>query len=96
MRKMRNFFKVDSNVRLLVVFAVFSIAGSLSIVVANIIFNNLLKLEDHDFMYWCLRIIIIVPIYQVLLVATGTICGEFRYFWEIEKRILRRLGLKLK
>ena len=58
--------------------------------------NNLLKLEDHDFMYWCLRIIIIVPIYQVLLVATGTICGEFRYFWEIEKRILRRLGLKLK
>ncbi len=96
MKKLRDFFKVDSNIRLLIVFVVFSVAGSLSLVVADNIFSHLLEFEDHGFLYWFFRIIIIVPIYQVLLIVTGTIFGEFRYFWEIEKRILKRFGFKLK
>ena len=96
MKKLRDFFKVDSNIRLLIVFIVFSVAGSLSLVVADNIFNHLLEFKDHDSLYWFFRIIILFPIYQVLLIVTGTIFGEFRYFWEIEKRILKRLGFKLK
>ena len=96
MKKLRDFFKVDSNIRLLKVFTVFSVAGSLSLVVADNIFSHLLEFEDHDSLYWFCRIIILFPIYQVLLIVTGTIFGEFRYFWEIEKRILKRLGFKLK
>ena len=96
MKKLRDFFKVDSNIRLLIVFIVFSAAGSLSLVVADNIFSYLLEFEDHDSLYWFFRIIILFPIYQVLLIVTGTIFGEFRYFWEIEKRILKRLGFKLK
>ena len=96
MKKLRDFFKVDSNIRLLIVFIVFSAAGSLSLVVASNIFNHLLEFKDHDSLYWFFRIIILFPIYQVLLIVTGTIFGEFRYFWEIEKRILKRLGFKLK
>ncbi|MEC7835290.1 MAG: DUF6787 family protein [Pseudomonadota bacterium] len=96
MKKLRDFFKVDSNIRLLIVFIVFSAAGSLSLVVADNIFNHLLEFKDHDSLYWFFRIIILFPIYQVLLIVTGTIFGEFRYFWEIEKRILKRLGFKLK
>ncbi|PPR38914.1 MAG: hypothetical protein CFH29_00482 [Alphaproteobacteria bacterium MarineAlpha7_Bin1] len=96
MKKLRDFFKVDSNIRLLIVFIVFSVAGSLSLVVADNIFSYLLEFEDHDSLYWFFRIIILFPIYQVLLIVTGTIFGEFRYFWEIEKRILKRLGFKLK
>ena len=96
MKKLRDFFKVDSNIRLLIVFIVFSVAGSLSLVVADNIFSYLLEFEDHDSLYWFFRIIILFPIYQVLLIVTGTIFGEFRYFWEIEKRILKRVGFKLK
>ena len=96
MKKLRDFFKVDSNIRLLIVFIVFSVAGSLSLVVADNIFSHLLEFEDHDSLYWFFRIIILFPIYQVLLIVTGTIFGEFRYFWEIEKRILKRLGFRLK
>ena len=96
MKKLRDFFKVDSNIRVLIVFIVFSVAGSLSLVVADNIFSYLLEFEDHDSLYWFFRIIILFPIYQVLLIVTGTIFGEFRYFWEIEKRILKRLGFKLK
>ncbi|MCH2677735.1 MAG: diacylglyceryl transferase [Alphaproteobacteria bacterium] len=96
MKKLRDFFKVDSNIRLLIVFIVFSVAGSLSLVVADNIFSYLLEFEDHDSLYWFFRIIILFPIYQVLLIVTGTIFGEFRYFWEIEKRILKRLGFRLK
>ena len=95
MKKLRDFFKVDSNIRLLIVFIVFSVAGSLSLVVADNIFSYLLEFEDHDSFYWFFRIIILFPIYQVLLIVTGTILGEFRYFWEIEKRILKRLGFRL-
>tara|TARA_B100001750_G_scaffold181852_1_gene150475 strand:+ start:1579 stop:1875 length:297 start_codon:yes stop_codon:yes gene_type:complete len=94
MKKIRRFFKVESNARLFLIFVIFSITGSLSVVVADILFSKWFNFTDHNFIYWCLRIIAIFPIYQILLIFVGAIFGEFKYFWEIEKRILRRFGVK--
>ena len=48
---------------------------------------------EKNFFYWSIRILIIFPLYQILLIIVGTIFGEFKYFWEMEKKILRRFGL---
>ena len=47
-----------------------------------------------DFFYWVLRIMLLIPVYQVLLIVIGSIFGEFKYFWRIEKKMLGRFGIK--
>ena len=37
-----------------------------------------------------LRLLIIFPIYQIILLAVGAIFGEFQYFWDFEKRFWKR------
>ncbi|HNK85686.1 MAG TPA: diacylglyceryl transferase, partial [Flavobacteriales bacterium] len=35
--------------------------------------------------------VLILPVYNVLLLVYGAILGQFRFFWEFEKRFLRRI-----
>ena len=96
MNKIRNLFKVETNFQLLKVNIVFAATGTASIYVAGIVINvlglNLYILGD--FFYWVLRIMLLIPVYQVLLIVIGSIFGEFKYFWRIEKKMLSRLGIK--
>lgn len=36
--------------------------------------------------------VLILPFYNVLLLAYGALFGQFRFFWEFEKRLFRRLS----
>ena len=38
--------------------------------------------------------VLILPFYNVLLLAYGALFGQFRFFWEFEKRFFRRFGGK--
>ena len=92
--KLINLFKVKSLKQLVIVFLVFSITGSLSVVLGEPIINFFFKDGfENNFFFWIVRIIIIFPLYQILLIIIGTIFGEFRYFWRIEKKILMRLKI---
>ena len=75
---------------------VFAVTGTISVYFAGVIIN-FLGLNPYiigDFFYWVLRIMLLVPVYQVLLIIIGSIFGEFKYFWRIEKKMLSRLGIK--
>ena len=92
--KLINLFKVKSLKQLVIVFLVFSITGSLSVVLGEPIINFFFEDSfENNFYFWIVRIIIILPLYQILLIIIGTIFGEFRYFWRIEKKILMRLKI---
>ena len=92
--KLINLFKVKSLKQLVIVFLVFSITGSLSVVLGEPIINFFFEDGfENNFFFWIVRIIIIFPLYQILLIIIGTIFGEFRYFWRIEKKILMRLKI---
>ena len=92
--KLINLFKVESLKQLVIVFLVFAITGSLSVVLGKPIIDFFFEdgLENNLF-YWIIRVIIIFPLYQILLIIIGTIFGEFKYFWRIEKKILIRLKI---
>ena len=92
--KLINLFKVKSLKQLIIVFLVFSITGSLSVVLGEPIINFFFEDGfENNLYFWIIRIIIIFPLYQILLIIIGTIFGEFRYFWRIEKKILMRLKI---
>ena len=65
----------------------FGISGSLSVLVSGP-FLNLLGIEEFDnsTLKLIIRILIIFPLYQVILIFIGTIFGQFKYFWHFEKR----------
>jgi len=93
MERIRSFFKVESNYQLFIVNLVFAITGTSSLFVADFILNILLiTKENYDgFYYWITRIILILPIYQILLIIIGIIFGQFSYFWKMEKKTLNKL-----
>ena len=96
MQKIRNFFKVESNFQLLIVNVVFAVTGTISVILAGFVLN-LIGLDTNALnssLYWTLRILILMPIYQILLIIVGAAFGEFSYFWRIEKKMLNRLGIK--
>jgi len=92
--KLLKIFRVENISQLTIVFIVFGITGSLSVVVGKyfLIFIFGEDLVNND-LYWLLRLILIFPVYQILLIIVGTLFGQFKYFWEIEKKILIKMGL---
>ena len=92
--KLIKIFKVKDFNQLIIIFIVFGITGSLSVVLGKYFLINIFgeSFLNNDY-YWLLRLILIFPIYQVLLIIVGALFGQFRYFWEIEKKILIRMKL---
>jgi hypothetical protein len=79
---------------LFVIFLVFGITGSLSVYLGKYILIGIFSEQfiENDF-FWIIRLLMIFPLYQFLLIIIGSIFGEFKYFWEIEKKILLRLKI---
>jgi len=78
------------------VFMVFAITGSSSLFVGRPIIKliGVTKENLNPVVYWVLFIIIGLIFYQILLVTFGFLFGQFKFFWEFEKKMLRRFGLK--
>jgi hypothetical protein len=78
------------------VFIVFAITGSSSLFVGRPVIKllGITKENLNPLLYWVLFIIIGLVFYQILLVTFGWLFGQFRFFWEFEKKMLRRFGLK--
>ena len=93
-QKLLKLFKVENYFRLLIIFTVFGITGSLSVVLGKYVLINIFSsnIQNNEF-YWLIRILLIFPLYQILLIIIGTLFGEFKYFWAIEKKILVRLKI---
>lgn len=65
----------------------FSLAGFSVLKVTRPILDFILPEDVPRWLWWTARILIIVPVYQVLLLMYGTLLGQFRFFWEKEKKM---------
>ncbi len=96
MKKLKEKWGITSNFQLIIIFFIFSVTGSLSLWVAKPLldFIGLDKAALSPWVFWPIRISIIFPIYQVLIVIIGVLFGQFKFFWNFEKKMLYRLGFK--
>jgi hypothetical protein len=67
----------------------FSLAGTTVLKITRPILDFVLPEDVPRWLWWTARILIIVPVYQVLLLMYGTLLGQFRFFWEKEKKMAR-------
>lgn len=85
---------IESNFQLTVIIVVFAITGSASAWLSKP-FCFLLGITKETLGLWFtpVRLLLIFPIYQVLLVGIGFLFGQFRFFWAFEKKMLRSMKL---
>ncbi len=91
---LENKWDVTYRWELIAIFIAFAITGSTAARVSDplLSFFGILKDTTNGWLYWPLRIFIIFPVYQVLLLIVGWLVGQFKFFWEFEKKMLKRLG----
>ena len=96
MNRFKEKWGITSNFQLVIILLVFSITGSVAVLVAKPVLDlvGLDKVAVSPWVFWPIRIFIIFPIYQVLIVLIGAIFGQFKFFWAFEKKMLVRLGFK--
>ncbi len=95
MKKLKERWNVTSNWQLIIIFIVFAITGSTAAYLSKPLTNFLGVTKENLslWIYWPIRLIIIFPAYQVLLVLIGALFGQFNFFWEFEKKMLIRMKL---
>jgi hypothetical protein len=82
---------ISNNWQILIIFLVFGITGSTSVKIAAPILDYLgIHKTLNPWIYWPVRILAIFPVYQVLLLVIGTLFGQFRFFWNFEKKMFGR------
>ncbi len=93
--KLKNKWVTRYRWEMIAIFIVFAITGSLSARLAAPLLDLIGLQRDtvSGWIYWPLRVFIILPIYQVLLVAVGWLFGQFSFFWGFSKKMLSRFGM---
>lgn len=94
MEKLKQRWGIQSNFQLAIIFIVFAITGSASAMASKpvCVWLGVIK-EDFGFFFTPIRLLLIFPLYQVLLVSIGFLFGQFPFFWQFEKKLLRQMGL---
>ena len=90
-----NKFNAKSKVHLFIIFIVFGLSGSFSLWISSPILAalDLKDILNNYPLYILFRVLIIIPIYQLILLVIATLFGEFEYFWKFEKKILKRIKI---
>lgn len=94
LERLKTKWGITSNVQVILILIVFAINGSFAAWVAKPL-TGLIGLDKETtsaFIYWPLRILLVFPIYQLTLPIVGLVFGQFKFFWNFEKKMLRALG----
>lgn len=96
LKKLEKKWDVNYKWELIRIFIVFAITGTSSLFVGKPIIKllGITKENLNIVVYWVLYIIIGLIFYQILLLCIGWLFGQFKFFWEFEKKMLRRMGFK--
>lgn len=80
-------WNITSNTQLVIVFIVFAITGSASVWVAKPVLTLIgITDEMNPWIRIPLRIILILPVYQVMLLLIGAVFGQFHFFLALQKK----------
>jgi hypothetical protein len=88
MERLKLKWGLKSSLQVLLVLLTFSLAGS-SVVVLRKWYFGALGFDEHT-AFWIKALAYVVfmfPAYQLLILAYGSLLGQFRFFWEKEKKL---------
>lgn len=92
LEKLKDKWGISSNIQIALIFIVFAINGSFAAWVAKPIteFVGVTSDTTNPWIYYPVRILLVFPIYQFTLPLVGFVFGQFKFFWEFEKKMMGR------
>lgn len=84
-------WKLESIFQVILVLLAFACTGFTILFIKNPVLN-FFGVEKGGFANTLLYLLLVLPLYQIFLLIYGFIFGQFRFFWEKEKQIFRRIG----
>jgi hypothetical protein len=88
---LRHHWKVN-NRDLFLILCTFAITGTATAYISRQI-TGWLDIEKHSFNWWALKVLVLFAGYQIIILIVGFCFGQFKFFWEYEKKILRRMRI---
>lgn len=89
LQRFKKKWNIKSNLQLVIILVVFSVTGSAALIVKKFAFDLMeIGPETSLLLKIPLYIITILPSYQILLLVIGTLFGQFRFFYEFQKKSL--------
>ena len=93
MKKLKERWGITSNFQIIIIFIVFGITGSVSAVISGPLTEYLIgDANINSFIKLLIRIIVLTPIYQILLLFFGLIFFQFNFFFKFVKKFLSLFG----
>lgn len=90
--KLKKRWNIQTNFQVVVILVVFAITGSTTVYVKKLVFDLIqITSETGLWIKIPIYIIVILTIYNLLLLVVGFLFGQFRFFWEIEKKFFSRI-----
>jgi hypothetical protein len=87
---------ITSTFQIVLIMTAFSLAGMAITQSRPIVFHLFgIKHETHLWIKVVVYILSVFPLYQLFLLVFGTLLGQFRFFWEKEKKMVQWIGRKL-
>lgn len=94
LKKLKSRFLIESNFQLFKIIIVFGITGSLALFLSGPVIDFFEINKDKKLTYYLSRFLIVFPIYQICLLVTAFIFGEFSFFWKFFKKTIERFKLR--
>jgi hypothetical protein len=82
---------VSSNWSVVLILVAFSAAGMSVLKVSRPIMDAILPPDAPKWLWWTLRVTIIPPVYEVILIVYGSLLGQRRFFWNKQKKLWAHL-----
>ncbi|MBT4918173.1 MAG: hypothetical protein HON09_01755 [Flavobacteriaceae bacterium] len=94
-KKLEKKWKLSYRWEMIRVFMVFALTGSSSALIGKPLLKIIGITKDNfqPLVYWILYLLIGFLFYQILLVTFGWLFGQFKFFWNFEKKMLNRMKL---
>ena len=94
MKKLKERWGITSNFQIIIIFIVFAITGSTSAYISGPLTEYIIGDSNiNSFFKIIIRILLLTPIYQVLLLFFGFTFFQFNFFFKFVKKFLSFLGL---
>tara|TARA_B100000989_G_scaffold192594_1_gene145257 strand:+ start:141 stop:446 length:306 start_codon:yes stop_codon:yes gene_type:complete len=93
MKKLKERWGITSNFQIVIIFIVFGITGTVSAYISGPLSDIIIGESDlHWLIKLLIRILVLTPIYQVLLLFFGYIFFQYRFFYNFVKKFMSFLG----
>lgn len=92
--KLQDRWGLPNTFQVIIVLVVFACTGTTVLLLKRPLFNWLFPDGVRPLWASITYYVLILPVYNVFLLIYGALFGQFRFFWEFEKRFFSRLFRK--